>query len=507
MEDNNNLKSKIDLTSFVKATERMIATNDKAYSGIGFGDSMRNRLMRLREYSPEDIARIIESGSLTDQQKLSRNYFYKDGYYKQIIIYYATLLKYAGLLIPNPSIGKSLSAAHILKRYHNALDFVDKMNLPILFTNCAQQALVDGCYYGVRIASSKDGFTLIDLPAQYCCSRFKDANGNDLIEFNLTYFDSIVDSENRKAALAAYPKEIANAYKKYKKAKSGYSQWYMIPSSLGVCFPFFDGRPLFLSVIPKTIEYDEAVETERERDNEEIRKVLVQKIPHLNDGRLLFEPDEAEEIHKGSVGMLKGNKNISVLTTYADTEMLSSKTAADNTDDILTRIESNIYAQAGVSGQVFSSASNATLTASLNNDLALMMYLANKFSAFITNLLNELFGNSNISFKYNILPITYYNTNDFVDSSFKLASSGYSLLLPSIAMGIGQKDLCSLKDLENDVLKLDTKLRPPATSYTGGQQTEQKANDSEAPTDEGGRPQKDDSEKADQTIKNDNVQG
>ena len=46
----------------------------------------------------------------------------------------------------------------------------------------------------------------------------------------------------------------------------------------------------------------------------------------------MFEPDEAEEIHKGSVGMLKGNKNISVLTTYADTDMLSSKTSAENTD-------------------------------------------------------------------------------------------------------------------------------------------------------------------------------
>ena len=52
---------------------------------------------------------------------------------------------------------------------------------------------------------------------------------------------------------------------------------------------------MFLNVIPATIQYDDAVETERERDLEEIRKIIVQKIPHLTDGGLLFEPEEAAE--------------------------------------------------------------------------------------------------------------------------------------------------------------------------------------------------------------------
>ena len=71
---------------------------------------------------------------------------------------------------------------------------------------------------------------------------------------------------------------------------------------------------LFSYVIPAAINYDDAVETERERDLEEIRKIIVQKIPHLTDGGLLFEPPEAAEIHKGTVGMMKGNKNVSVLS-------------------------------------------------------------------------------------------------------------------------------------------------------------------------------------------------
>lgn len=497
-----------DLSSFAKAKEKMIATNETAYKGLGSYSSWRECIERYRPYTTEEIANIIESGSLTEQQKLSRNYFYKDGYYKQIIIYYATLLKYAGLLIPNPSAGKNLSTSHIQKRYYSAMDFVERMNLPVVFTNCGLRALIDGCYYGVRISSGKDEFALIDLPAAYCCSRFKDSSGNDLIEFDLTYFDSITDEASKKAALAAYPKEVASAYKKFHNGKLK-TKWFILPSEIGVCFPLFGGRPLFLSVIPRTIEYDEAVEAERERNADEVRKIIVQQIPHLTDGRLLFEPDEAEEMHAGAVGMLKGNKNLSVLTTYGDVQAITSKTAADNADEILTKIEQNIYAQAGVSGQIFAATNNNGLDTSLKNDLALMMYLANKFSAFVSNLLNTLFSNSNITFKYTFLPISYYNQSEFVDSSFKLVGSGYSFLMPAIAMGLSQKDLSSVKDLENDVLKLDQKLRPLATAYTqsGDGNSESKSGTVDSnitDPDEGGRPQKLDIKKSERTLENEN---
>jgi hypothetical protein len=325
-----------DLTSFAKARDKMIATNEMAYQG--HFNNVYNRLQRLRDYTPEEVASIISSDSLTEQQKLSRNYFAKDGYYKQIIIHYATLLKYVGLLIPNPSHGKNLSTSHIQKRYYSALDYVERMQLPVLLTNIAQRALIDGSYYGLKVETDKNNFQLIDLPAGYACSRFKDIYGNDVVEFDVSYFGTITDKEQRDAALAAYPKIVSKAYLEWVKGKRK-SKWLIIPKEIGVCFPFFDGRPLFLNVIPATIEYDEAVATHRERDAEEIRKIIVQKIPHLSDGRLLFEPEEAEEIHKGTVGMMKGNQNVSVLTTYGEVDAITSNANAERAQDTLTRME------------------------------------------------------------------------------------------------------------------------------------------------------------------------
>lgn len=475
------------ISSYSKAQTKMIATSEATYGTLG--TSRTRYLERIREYTPEKIERIITSGSLAEQQALSRNFFYKDGYYKQIIIHYATLLKYAGLLIPNPSLGKKLSTPHISKRYYNAIDYVERMNLPVFLTDCATRALIDGCYYGVIVQLDKQNFSVLDLPSGYCRTQYKDLNGDDLIEFDVSYFNSIVDLTAKEQALASYPKFIRDAYKKWQKQKS-FNSWIIIPSDIGICFPFFDGRPLFLSVIPASLEYDDAIQTERDRDAEEIRKILVQKIPHLQDGRLLFEPDEAAEMHAGAVGMLKGNKNISVLTTYADVDAVVSKTTGESTSKTLEQIEKNIYAQAGVSGQIFSSTGSSTLDASIKNDIALMMYLANKFSRFITNSINRIYGNTNITFKYQILPVSIHNMDKFIDQSFKLSSSGYSYLLPVVALGLSQRDIVSLKELENDVLKLGEKLIPLSSSYT-------QSGDNAV-----GRPKLDDSEKAEKTIKN-----
>ena len=472
-----------DLASFKRANSGMIATNDSSYQRKW----ERRNSSKLKDYSLEEVEKIINSGSLSEQQKLSRNYYYKDGFYKRLVLHYATLLKYVGLLIPNPSFGKNLSTSHIQKRYFNAVDFVDRINLPVILTNCAQRALVDGCYYGIIQDVDKTGLVILDLPSNWCCTRFKDALGNDIIEFDVSYFNTILDEEERKNVLSVYPQVISSAYRKWKNGKIS-NKWVFIPSDIGICFPFFDSRPILLSTIPATIRYDDAVAIDQKRDLEEIKKIIVQKIPHLNDGRLVFEPDEAAEMHAGAVGMLRDNENVSVLTTYADVESIISKTSADTSANSLDRMLQNVYNEAGTSSQIFASTGSSTLETSLDNDTALMMVLGNKFSLFITNLINRLFANSNVSFKYTILPITHYNDKKYAETAFKLASSGYSFLLPSIAMGISQKEIGNIKDLENDVLKLGDKLIPLVTSYTQGA--------------EGGRPSKEAGEKAPKTIQN-----
>ena len=320
-----------DLTTFKRIMSDMILKNGKTENTYSF-----YKFRKTKEYTKEEVERIINGGSLEAQQLLSRNFFLKDGLYKRILIYYATLLQYAGILIPNPIAGNVLSTPHIKKRYDSALDYVEKMCLPELLTRISLRVLIDGCYYGLLKEASKTDFIIIDLPADYCRSYYTDLHVKDIIEFNVNYFNSINDEDTRKKVLAVYPKVVADHYRRFKKNQVKTS-WVRIPSDIGFCFPLFDGRPPFLDLIVAVMDYDQAKDINREKDLEEIRKILVQKIPHLTDGTLLFEPPEAEVMHEGAVGMMSGNKNISVLTTYADVDAVVSKTSSEATTNTLEK--------------------------------------------------------------------------------------------------------------------------------------------------------------------------
>lgn len=470
--------------NFSKSVEKMIKKNISSWDEF-YG---RRRFQHIRIYTLEDVERILQSGNLDELQRISLDFYLKDGLYRRILLYQATLLKFAGILIPQPSYGKKLSDSFVQKKQYAALDQLDVLNIPELFTRITLRVLIDGCYYGVIQSVSKDEFVLIDLPAAYCRSRYRDFKGNDVVELNVSFFDKM-EEDVRQTALQAYPKAIASYYRKWREGKVT-STWLKIPGEIGVCFPFFDdGRPLFLNVIPATMQYDDAVDLELERELDDIRKIIVQKIPHLTDGQLLFEPPEAEVMHEGAVGMLSKNQNLSVLTTYADVEAIISKTSSENINNSLDRMLQNVYAETGASSLLFAPTGTQALSTSITNDMSLMMVLANKYSRFISFILTNLFGNSNISFKYSILPISYYNQSDFITDALKMAQSGYSFLLPSVAIGLNQKDLINVKELENSVLDLTSILIPLSSSYT------QSSN-------EVGAPEKKLEDKAPKTIQN-----
>lgn len=478
------------LTSFVRATDQMVAKNES----MGNPYSYDRFFSSFKDYKIEEINAIINSGDFEKQRVLSKNFFVKDGFYRRLILHYANLLTYGYILIPNPSFGKKLSTSHIAKRYYGALDYVDTFFTPELFTNWTIEALVNGSYYGVLTDLDKNNFTIIDLPTKYCRCKYKDLKGNNLIEFNVGYFNTILDLKERKQALSVYPNIISSYYDKWEKNKVS-NAWVKIPFEKGgFSFSLTENEtPFFLNVIPATVRYDDAVEVERERELEEIRKIIVQKVPHLNDGTLLFEPEEAAEMHQGSVNMMKGNKNVSVLTTYTDVDSITSRTSNESSSNNLSKMLQNIYSEAGTSLEVFSPTSSQSISHSLKNGLSLAMVLANKYSTFVTYIINAIFKNSNISFKYKILPVSYYNQSDYISDSLKLAQSGFSALIPSIAMGLSQKELMNIKSLENDELKLKEVLIPLSSSYT------QSGSESD---DKGGAPKKKEEEKAEQTVKN-----
>lgn len=449
------------LTLFSNAMDKIVKKVE------GYNDPYgRRSSRRFRNYTAEDIEEIINGSNIVSQRTLSREFFERDGFYKRILLYYATILTYEGILIPIAGYGHDLKEKSLKKKYYAALDYVESLDLKNLSTRIVLRALVDGSYYGCIQTVDRTHCVLLDLPSCFCRSRYKDYSGNDIVEFDVEYFDSITDADDLIETLNNYPKFISSFYRKYKRGKTK-DGWVRLPAKVGVCFSLTeDARPPFLNIIPATIQYDQAVDTEQERAISEIRKIIVQHMPHMADGGLVFEPDEATVMHDGAVQMLKTNKNLSILTTYADVDAISLRNTADSSTNILEKMLDNIYTEAGASVEVFSSRSSQTLKFSIINSISTMMILANKISGFISYLLNDLFGNNNISFVYKILPISLFNRTEYITDSFKLAQSGYSFIIPSLAMGISQRELMNLKDLEKNVLKMGEYLEPLSSAYT-----------------------------------------
>ena len=470
----------------------MVVTNDR-YFGEREVECWHHRC--CKRYTLEEITSIIDSGSLEQKIRLSRYFYNISGIYRQLVTHYATLLTYSGVLIPNPVAGRRLSNSRLQTKYEAAVEFTDTLKVSDMATTMTLKALIEGSYYGLLIELEKNHFSILELPSKFCRNRFKDLQGRDVLEFNLAYFDSL-KSKDLQVTLESYPEFVSKAYKKWKNGKRD-TGWILIPPDMGICFPLLDGTPLFLSTIPAIIRYEDGLDIEKERDLDETRKIIVQHIPHLDDGRFVLEPPEAEELHEGAVQMLRGNRNISVLTTYADVEAITSKTSSDQVNTTIEKLLNNVYSTAGVSSQIFASTGSSTLQSSIKNDISLMMSFADKIASLISLIVNKVCGDKSLIFEYRFLPVSLYNEQEYVDSAFKLASSGYSFLLPAAAMGFSSRQLLSLKDLENNVLKLTQKLVPLSSSYT--QSGISAPNADQNPV---GAPKKAEEEKADKTIQN-----
>lgn len=440
----------------------MIATSEAAYEG-DLSVGRRRSAKRTQVYTGEDIRRIVESGTIEEQLKLSEFFFATNGLYKRIILHYATFLTYSWILAPYcKGYGKyKISEKQVSKAYFDAADFCTTFQIDRKCALFARDILVKGAYYGLVIDNGED-VVLLDLPNEYCRSRFKNQQDVDIIEFNLDFFKQIRDEALRAEILKTYPKVIQKAYKKY--ALHNGPKWVFIPAELGVYFSFFEERPFFLDLIPLLHDLDAYKDIDRQRNIQALKRILVQEVPH--DGmKLVFEPQEAEVMHQGVCNMLQNNTDVDVVTSYAKVNLLDMSSRDDEKTEV-TKVQDLIYASAGMSKELFFATTEAGINYSINNDLALVMILAQRFAHFFSVLLNYKFETKKVKFKLLILPISYYNSADYTMRARELATLGYSFLTPILSTGIDQTNLAALKALENDLLDLDEVLKPLQSSYT-----------------------------------------
>lgn len=456
--------------------------------------------------------RAINNQNLKELRTYSQIFFNTNGIYSRLCRYMAFLYRYDWFITPIVFDNK-IKPEKIIEGWYKSSVLLENSRLKKLFGEIALKVIKDGCYYGYKIEQKTAGY-LQELPVNYCRSRYK-LNGQYAVEFNIKYFDdTFADINYRLRVLKMFPKEFQKAYIAFKNGtlpkdfQGDDSGWFLLDPDKTVKFNLSNSdAPLFVSIIPALMDLDDAQELDKEKMRQQILKIIIQQMPIDKNGDLIFDVEEAQQLHNNAVAMLSSAIGVDVLTTFADVNVadMSDKGNVSSVDQ-LDKVERTVYNEAGVSQMQFNTSGNLALEKSIANDEATMSDLILQFEEFAERLLAP-FNKSpkRLLYKVQILPTTIYNYKELSKLYKEQTMIGFSKLLPQVALGQTQSGVIATAYFENELMDLDSLFVPPQMSSTmSGKETEKEDKSKEKPSsdDEGGRPELPDDEKTEKTIQN-----
>lgn len=498
----------------IKDRKARLPIGERAYSRWGYRSVDP---VRFEDFTLEEIEHIICSGDIEALRELSRYYYRTNGEYRNNIDFLARLFLYDTMVIPVFEEGKG-SKTQILKAFYNACKFIDNLNLPSTLMHITTEWLKTGVYNGI-LRVQEDKAVIHDLPLEYCRTRFKDMNNLNILEFNLAYFDKFHPEDLKMEMISTFPEEVQKAWYAWEGSHRLLNQWVEIPAGAGgVCFCFAgDQTPFLIASIPDLKQLKDAVKREEKRDDNELYKLLIERMPITSDGELVFQLDEVADIHSSVASMLSEIDTVDVLTTFGDTDLesLQENSAATQSADRIEKYKKNAYDALGRSSIIFNADGSSTLAYSIKKDEAIMQSFLNIYENWLRFHLNDKFARTGLTFDLEILPTTVFNRKDLQGTYFSGAQYGYSKMYAGVAMGIKQMEQLSLMNFENEFLDMSSKMVPLQSSYTTSgtavasegknKNSSQNGSNSSGNSDinnKGGRPELPDEEKSEKTQAN-----
>ena len=474
--------------------------------------------------SKKMVLRALADRDLPTLRAISDYFYTVNGTYSTVCNYFANLYRYDWYIVPEILDDKS-STDKIVKDFSRILNYLDNSHIKKMCGDIALNVIKYGCYYGYIVPSS-DRLILQELPVNYCRSRYY-IGDMPAVEFNMKFFDDqFKDVAYRMRVLKMFPEEFAKGYMLFKQGKlkldyQGDSNgWYLLSPASTVKFNFRNSDvPIFINAIPALIDLDAAQDLDRRKQMQKLLKILVQQLPMDKNGDLIFDVDEARDIHNNAVEMLSRAIGVDVLTTFTDVQSidLSDKNTTASQDD-LEKVERTVYNAFGVSRNIFNADGNLSLTQSILDDESTVRNLLLQFAIFFDKI--TLAKNTNRrkwNFRLYMLETTQYNYKELSKMYKEQVQIGYSKMLPQIALGHSQSSIINTAYFENEILKLSEIMIPPLMSSTlngkdilgtkkqsANNNTQKTSGSSSSSTTEksAGRPEKPDAEKSDKTIKN-----
>ena len=461
-------------------------------------------------------------------REFSRFFYKSSGIYQKLCQYVAYMYRYDWYIVPE-ILDDTVKTEKVLKDFSRMLNYLDNTYIKKVCGDIALKVVIDGAYFGYLVPST-DSLIIQELPLEYCRTRYS-VKGMPAIEFNMAYFDTFKDINYRMRVLDLFPDEFKKGYMLFKKGKlqpdyqGDPGGWYLLTPGLAFKFNLNNSDvPAFINVIPAILDLDSAQDLDRRKQMQKLLKIIIQKLPLDKNGDLIFDVDEARDIHNNAVAMLQRAIGVDVLTTFADVESIdmSDKNTTTTTDD-LAKVERTVYNAAGTSKNIFNTDGNLALEKSILEDESSIRNLLLQFVIFFDRIIQERNTNRRkYAFRFYMLETTQYNYQNLSKMYKEQATIGHSKILAQIALGHSQSFILNTAHFENEVLHLAQLMLPNLMSSTmnledllgktdkdDNSKTQKKTEEQKIiSTSKGseeksaGRPEKDDDQKSEKTIQN-----
>ena len=343
----------------------------------------------------------------------------------------------------------------------------------------------------IKSKISRINATIISMPIDYCrIVGFK--NNHYVAAFDLSYYDQ--GTESAESKLKKYPKEIRDAYTKWKNGNSG-KQMFILDDKKTIIHKISSnrdepwGRPLVLAAILDILYSDYFTNTKRNMLDNLNNQIIYQTFPQGKEAGTSALTQTQQEKQHNAVKNAVTNKNsrgsISFFSVAAGTEINSLNVNTDLfDDDIESDLDTKIGTALGFAASLLSASGTTSFSAQQTN-LELVTSEIFQWVEAISSELNKvinynILGNDYIDIKVNYLPITHINKSQMIGFAKDMYLQGKgSLLLWASTVGISEDVFVSMieHEIEED---FENRFPVHATSYT---QSSEDRND-----DKGGRP-------------------
>ena len=350
--------------------------------------------------------------------------------------------------------------------YANMAEVVDGLNIETTFPHLLGKLFLDGALYitTTKRTGSKTVTTLV-LPPERCRVTGVTQFGTNVFQFDFAYFDDQgFTKEQLEIIFAMYPPEMRTLYEQYKKDSK--LRWQKLNPKFAAGFVLNDmSFPTYLRSLGAIMQYDQYRANELERSAQQLMKIIAHKMPTWED-KLVVEVPEMQALHQSMAKVLTKNKNVRMLTTFGELDVLSIGDDQTKENKTLSNAYASIFNVTGENDNLYNGTNRESLEFSLRRKESIVWKYVQDLVAFYNLIINNQFNFKGYQCSINMLPLSVYNYSTVMLQYKEGATLGASKLEYVVGLGTKQVDIPGKIEVE-DFLKLN-ELTPLSTSYTGG---------------------------------------